>query len=138
MQNRYAWDADDDDDDDDDDVDVDDDADADADADDVDDFPLVYAEQFHGFNRRLVLPPCLAQHAFHRLCPIVRSCIAPRGTPFPDLDPLWHKDCTLSDVSDENKNNTRVYYHIYILYILFIDINTHTHIYIYIYIWYLK
>ena len=75
---------------------------------------MVYDEKNHGFNRRLVLPPCLAQHALHRLCPIVRSCIAPRGTPFPDLDPLWHKDCTLLYVSDENKNNTRVYDNIYI------------------------
>ena len=96
MQNRYAWDAEDDD----------------------DDFSMVYDEKFHGFNRRLA---CLAQHALHRLCPIVRSCIAPRGTPFPNLDPLWHKDCTLSYVSDENKNNTRVYdnKYIYIVYTLY-------------------
>ena len=108
MQNRYAWDA-----------EHDDDDDGDDDDDD-DDFSMVYDEKNHGFNRRLVLPPCLAQHALHRLCPIVRSCIAPRGTPFPDLDPLWHKDCTLLYVSDENKNNTRVYDNIYIyIYIVY-------------------
>jgi hypothetical protein len=39
---------------------------------------------------------------------------------------LWHKDCTLSYVSDENKNNTRVYdnkyIYIYCIYSLYIYI----------------